>query len=366
MSPKSTYPSRSPAATRAPVAATPAAFVRAIALAYARVGRDATPALLDAGIDPGVLHTPSARLTSLPFERLAVRAMRELDDEALGWFARRLPWGSYGLLARASLTAPDLGLALARWCRHHALLTEDMRLILQRNGDAATLTVQEQRAPGSDLPGVADRATVREFAHVSLLRNALGLAAWLIDARLTLLELELAYPAPLHADAYTWLFPGARLRFDQPQTRVAFAAHVLREPLRRDDAALRAMLPHAVRLMVRPYRHDRLVVERARAWLRTHPGADAAALAQGLQVSLRTLQRQLAAAGTRLQALKDEVRRDLASELLQRTRWPVKRIAAQVGFDSDKSFLRAFRAWTGQTPTRFRRGAGKSHPGAGS
>ena len=28
--------------------------------------------------------------------------MQELDDEALGWFNRRLPWGSYGMLARAS------------------------------------------------------------------------------------------------------------------------------------------------------------------------------------------------------------------------------------------------------------------------
>jgi hypothetical protein len=52
--------------------------------------------------------------------------MQELDDEALGWFSRRLPWGSYGMLCRASLTSPDLGVAIKRWCRHHRLLTEDI------------------------------------------------------------------------------------------------------------------------------------------------------------------------------------------------------------------------------------------------
>ncbi|WP_144328613.1 AraC family transcriptional regulator [Tepidimonas charontis] len=353
------------AVVRAPVAATPAAFVRAIALAYTRAGRDVRPALAATGIDPSVLHTPGAHLTSLPFERLAMHAMRELDDEALGWFSRRLPWGSYGMLARASLTAPHLGLALARWCRHHGLLTDDVHLTLEQRNDVATLVLHERRMPGSDFANLADRTTVREFAHVSLLRNALGLAAWLIDARLTLLALDLAYAAPPHAEAYTWLFPGAQVRFGQTETQIRFAAHVLHEPVRRDDAALRAMLPQAVRLMVRPYRHDRLLVERARAWLRAHPQADAAALAHGLQVSVRTLQRQLAAAGTRLQTLKDEVRCDTAVALLLRTRWPLKRIATLAGFDNEKSFIRAFRTWTGQTPAAFRRGGAEAqqrHP----
>ena len=98
-------------------------------------------------------------------------------------------------------------------------------------------------------------------------------------------------------------------------------------------------------------------MERARTWLRTHT-ASAERLAEALHVSVRTLQRQLNDAGTSVQDLKDQFRRDLAAEHLLRTRWPVKRIAAQVGFDNEKSFVRAFKAWTGQTPTAFRRGAG--------
>ncbi|MDW8337291.1 MAG: AraC family transcriptional regulator [Tepidimonas sp.] len=340
---------------RTPVAATPVAFVQAIVLAYRLRGADPCDALAEAGLSLAQLQQPGLRITSLPFERLAARAMRELDDEALGWFTRRLPWGSYGMLARASLTAPDLGVALRRWCRHHALLTDDLVLSLQIEGATATLTLHERQAPGAAWPDVAERAILREFAHVSLLRNALGLAAWLIDSRLPLLEVALAYPAPAHADVYALLFPGATIRFGAVATQVRLAAHCLREPLRRDDAALRAMLTQAVRLMVRPYRHDRLLLERARQALRAQPGADTEALARQLHVSPRTLQRQLRAAGTTLQALRDRVRRERAEALLLRTPWPIKRIAAEVGFANDKSFLRAFRTWTGLSPSQWRR-----------
>jgi hypothetical protein len=60
-------------------------------------------------------------------ETLPGGAMQELDDEALGWFSRRLPWGSYGMLARASISAPTLAGGLARWCRHHGLIAPILR-----------------------------------------------------------------------------------------------------------------------------------------------------------------------------------------------------------------------------------------------
>src|SRR6478735_1296129 len=121
-------------------AVTPMAFARAIAAAYRRHRQAPDAALKLAQITPAQLARPEARMTARQMEQLSATAMRELDDEGLGAFRRRLPWGSYGMLARASLTAPDLGTALKRWCRHHALLTDDVRLELNANG---TLTLEE-------------------------------------------------------------------------------------------------------------------------------------------------------------------------------------------------------------------------------
>jgi AraC-like DNA-binding protein len=55
-----------------------------------------------------------------------------------------------------------------------------------------------------------------------------------------------------------------------------------------------------------------------------------------------------------VQSLKDEVRCQRAQELLRRTRQPVKQIAHQLGYRSEKSFARAFRQWTGATPSDWR------------
>ena len=49
------------------------------------------------------------------------------------------------------------------------------------------------------------------------------------------------------------------------------------------------------------------------------------------------------------QQLKDSVRRERALALLHKTRKPIKQVAAEVGFANDKSFMRAFRLWTGKT-----------------
>jgi transcriptional regulator GlxA family with amidase domain len=47
----------------------------------------------------------------------------------------------------------------------------------------------------------------------------------------------------------------------------------------------------------------------------------------------------------------------MASDLLLRSTRPIKQIAAEVGFVNEKSFMRTFKAWTGQTPDEFRTNA---------
>ena len=155
-------------------AATPIAFARTIAAAYRRAGRDPSRALQLAQIAPERLIEVDGRMTARQMELLSGTAMQELDDEGLGAFSRRLPWGSYGMLARASLSAPDLGVALKRWCRHHGLLTGDIRLSVVSAGAQAAIVIDEP----------ADLGEAREFTLVHVLRNIHGLACWYVDSRI--------------------------------------------------------------------------------------------------------------------------------------------------------------------------------------
>ena len=379
-------------ASTSPIAATPMAFVRAIVSAYQHYGRDPTRALHQAQIAPEQLAMTDACITARQMETLSGTAMQELDDEALGWFSRRLPWGSYGMLARASISAPTLGVAISRWCRHHGLIAPDIALELHTAGDTATIRIAEHSehtqqgsavtgdfaqvkeepakragdteqkrspphspAPESQLPPNLPEP-MREFCLVSVLRNIHGLACWLVDSRIPLRGAEFPFAPPPHADAYSVLFSGVS-RFQQAQAAIIFDANYLTLPLRRDEKALQQMLQHALPLTVLQYRRDRLLVQQVRQTLANYPQQthSAQVLAALLHVSPRTLHRQLREEGATLQGLKDEVRKARAIELLQRTGRPIKQVADAAGFRNEKSFIRAFKNWTGQSPAEFRK-----------
>jgi AraC-like DNA-binding protein len=331
------------------------AFVQAILKAYTRRHMSPHKALALAQITPDQVQDSSAHITALQMELLSGAAMQELDDEALGWFSRRLPWGSYGMLARASISAPTLGVALKRWSRHHGLIADDILLQLGVSGPSATVTLREMH----------DLGDLREFCQVSVLRNLHGLACWLIDSRIPLQQAGFAFEAPPHHAVYPLLFPGP-VQFDAEATFIRMDARYLQMPLRRDEVALQQMLQRALPLTVLQYRRDRLLVQRVRQLLASQPQStqSAEALAQWLHISPRTLHRQLKDEGATLQALKDEVRRDRACELLLRTARPVKQVADAAGFRNEKSFMRAFREWTGQSPAEFRRQGALDGPAA--
>jgi AraC-like DNA-binding protein len=333
-----------------PAAATPMAFARVISAAMARGGLNPAEALKQAQITPSRLAQADGRITSLQMEVLSGAAMQALDDEGLGAFARKLPWGSYGMLARASLSSPNLGVAIKRWCRHHGLITGDIHLQLLQQGDSCAIVIEER----ANL--ARHGAAAREFCLVHVLRNIHGLSCWFVDSRIPLQGARFPFPAPPHAEAYRFMFPGGPLTFDAGDAAIAFDARYLQLPLRRDEKALRQMLKRALPLTVLQYRRDRLLVEQVRQALVTHAEAahSAEQLAKLLHMSTRTLHRQLKDEGASLQQLKDETRRERASDLLFRTDRPIKQVASAVGFRNEKSFIRAFRQWTGTSPAEFR------------
>jgi len=324
------------------------AFARAIEAAYRRNGRSPAGALHTAQITPSQMTENNGRITARQMETLSGAAMQELDDEALGAFSRRLPWGSYGMLARASITSPNLGIALKRWCRHHALLTDDIVLKVSTSGDSAAITVEE-REPGK----------VGEFGLVHVLRNIHGLACWYVDSRIPLQGARFPFAAPPHVDAYGVMFPGPTLQFDAAQAEIRFDARYLVLPLRRDEKALNQMLQRALPLTVLQYRRDRLLVQQVRQALGNPAVAShvAESLAAAFNMSPRSLHRQLQEEGASLQQLKDEVRFERAKDLLLRTTKPIKQVAASSGFRNEKSFMRAFQDWVGISPAAFRSAA---------
>ncbi len=74
-----------------------------------------------------------------------------------------------------------------------------------------------------------------------------------------------------------------------------------------------------------------------------------------LHLSVRTLQRQLAAEGTSFQAVLDETRCELALQYLRSNSVSIDEISFLLAYSATNSFYRAFHGWTGMTPQQARR-----------
>jgi len=78
-------------------------------------------------------------------------------------------------------------------------------------------------------------------------------------------------------------------------------------------------------------------------------------LAESAGTSARTLQRRLNEEGIQYSHLVDEVRFDLAIELMNRPAVKMRDIARELGYRDCANFTRAFRRWAGVAPNEFRR-----------
>ncbi|MCG6975244.1 MAG: AraC family transcriptional regulator [Acidiferrobacterales bacterium] len=79
-------------------------------------------------------------------------------------------------------------------------------------------------------------------------------------------------------------------------------------------------------------------------------------VANELHLSPRTFQRRLKGENTSFSKLMDDVRKELATNYMQGTDKSVTEITYLLGFAETSTFSRAFKRWTGQSPTRFREG----------
>ncbi len=79
-----------------------------------------------------------------------------------------------------------------------------------------------------------------------------------------------------------------------------------------------------------------------------------AIVARSLQMSERTLQRRLREFSTTFKNILNEVREDLANSYIRDSKLTLTEISYMLGFAEMSTFSRAFKRWTGQSPSAFR------------
>jgi AraC-like DNA-binding protein len=84
----------------------------------------------------------------------------------------------------------------------------------------------------------------------------------------------------------------------------------------------------------------------------------AATIARLFSMHRRTLSRHLRTEGLAFRQVANEIRFEIACELLENTDMALSQVAAVLRYSEPSAFTRAFRRWSGQTPSAWR----NTHP----
>lgn len=170
------------------------------------------------------------------------------------------------------------------------------------------------------------------------------------------LEVEVSYPRPPHAEAYTEIWR-APVRFDAPRNAIHIAPHWLNADTEPEHAYVFGIFTdHADALLAGLEEAD---TARARIEAQILPELHTGTIsmdkvARDLGVSRQTLYRRLQDEGLTFAEVHDDLRARMARDYLSARKVSVNETAYLLGFSEASSFVRAFKRWTGQSPTAFR------------
>ena len=292
----------------------------------------------------------SVRVSYRQASLIVRRALRDLPGPDIGLrLGRQQTIGNFGLLGLAMMTARTFGDAVAVGLQYSPVSGSLMDLELDDSEPGTLALVAKPRAPDD---------AILPFLCEELFASTLMLCRGLLGPSFRPLRLELAYPAPSYAREYEALFE-CEVRFGMPRNRELIDPAWLsrRLPAWNPVSAQQALALCRAQMPRGPASGEIVVAVRQLLRARLHEGPALGDIAAELHLTERTLRRQLLAAGSGFRILHDEVRSERARELLRGSDLPIAQVGASVGFRDAREFRRAFKRWTGTTPSAMRAGS---------
>lgn len=167
------------------------------------------------------------------------------------------------------------------------------------------------------------------------------------------------FPRPAYAQRFAEIC-GVMPAFDADENAIVLDQALLDEPLPQANPATARMCLDQCRQLVSRRRHRDGIAGRVREQLFLMTGRlpSLEATATALNMSTRTLRRQLQQEGTSFRVLASEVLESMAEGMLLTTDMKLEEIALRLGYSESAAFIHAFKGWTGEAPGSYRNNNG--------
>jgi len=314
--------------------------------------------LKEVGLSKTELNDPEARLPYVSVVKLIQGAAHLTGEPCYGLrLGASRNARERGLLGFVALNSPTLMDAVVNLQRFYKIVREGGEFEIERNGPVVAVKIRE-----SD-PALRGLKHNIGFLVASLVRGCRDLTRQAIP--------------PLRAE-FTYEEPDAKVRAEYAEVLgcpvefgakewvvLAYPEEAMHLPVEGADAKLLKILELACHKIVGPgsspktqdlvYRVRELIIERL-----PKSSANIDAIADELNIGSKTLERRLAERGESFSTLLDETRQKAVKHYLEATDLRLSEVAYMVGYTEPAALVRAFKRWTGETPSQFREAAVRS------
>lgn len=329
-------------------ASVPVAYAQIILAIAAEHGVERGRMLEGLSIAEDALNRPNARLGLVPATQLLMRALDLCNNPALGYeIGLRSSLSSHGTVGWGLLSLPRFRDALEFGIRFAQLRTPFIHISYRLEDDEVIIELNERFRMGSA------RIPVFEFILVGLWR----LAPQLVGGGRSLPEVTLCFdhPEPDYYPAYRDRLP--KVRFGQASNQLRFEASFLDIPMNSaDTTAAQLLAGECEEELQRIGGGQHALSDQILVMLREAgpPYPKLQRTAAALRISERSLKRRLHSENKPFSGLLEQCLTEQATQLLNDTPWSISRIATHLGYADPANFTRAFKKWTGATPSQYR------------
>lgn len=322
-----------------------ASWAVAVAQALEERGIDSHAIFATAGIDIATARDPATRYSADQMTLVYELAEKATQDPAFGLsIAENVHPTSLHALGYSLFASNDLESFCRRIVRYFGLVSTNAVTEIEQTPDAFHLSMLPATGKGAYAPQDAWLATLLRFSRFIYRPN--------FDP----LRVNLRRPRPeINVARFTDWFR-APVEYGSDKNTLVFKASDMTVRLPAANAELARQNDQVVLALLKRIDRNDIIAQVRASFIALLPSGDCSKqnVAKELNVSERTLQNRLLARGTTYSELLSQTRRELAEQYMNQNLHSISEVAFLLGFSEISSFSRAFRAWTGESPSSYR------------
>jgi AraC-like DNA-binding protein len=319
-------------------------------------GGDPDPILRSRGLDRSIFAKPDGFIASSDFAGILEETVRATGDDCFGLhFGESYNPKNVGPVTYVVLNSPTIAVAFQNAGRY-----------LRVHNEAATVSfsIEGRWAYARHLLSNLATEAARQHNEYSL-AVGLSMIRLMVGSQWAPVEVQFAHEAPRETSEHVRVF-GAPVSFGYAANALVVEREFVERQVPAADERLYPVLRRYLdRVLKEMPREDALLASVRRVVGESLRDGDPKLrqVAGKLAVSPRTLQRQLKEYGVDFKALVDDTRRRFSLNYLRDRKNTLTETAYLLGYSEVSAFNRAFKRWTGSTPSDFRRGEPRGEGG---